>query len=484
MSITKRLFASRIVTSAFIGFSIALFTLLTAPMVIDAACVQLQSYPPRTVCTDDNGVVTSDSGAVGTTAGSVNSGYISPSCVQLQTNPPQTVCTDGVSPPSSSTIGPVAFWKFDEESGTTVLDVSGNGNHGVLENGAGRYVGVTQGNKLSLDGVDDRVRVDTVSSNILNMNAFTVMAWIRPTEYGGIIMRKGNTDVARFNFGLRSDGVLYLRVGHSERTASWQTTNTLPLNTWSHVAVTYVYGTGNKPTIYLNGVAQVLRPSVENPGTYDSADPIGNPVADTPYIYIGNNHNLTNNSQAGSDGAFEGRMDLVRVYNSALSAAAIVSAKSPEPENTAYTPFPSIQQPDGTWIQPLSTATSNQASDSGLISSLQAQIQALLAQIAALRGNSAPQIAQQPMNTGTCPVINRVFTRGMSGNDVRELQRFLIARGHLGAGNDTGFFGPLTEAAVQRFQNQAGVLSSGSPEGNGYGVFGPQTRAALNAMCR
>ena len=218
----------------------------------------------------------------------------------------------------------VADWKFNEASGTTAFDTSGNGNHGVLENGATFYIG-TQSNKLELDGVDDRMRVNTVSSNILNMESFTVAAWVRPTEYGGVIMRKGNTERGRFNFGLRSDGALYLRAGYSERTGSWQTTTTLPLNAWSRVAVTYSYGISNKPALYVNGVQQALRPSIANPGTYDPADPLGTPTPDTPYLYIGNTHDFVNRSQPGFDSAFEGRIDIVRVFNTILPASEIQS---------------------------------------------------------------------------------------------------------------------------------------------------------------
>ena len=44
----------------------------------------------------------------------------------------------------------------------------------------------------------------------------------------------------------------------------------------------------------------------------------------------------------------------------------------------------------------------------------------------------------------------------------------------------TGYFGPLTEAAVQRFQCRELSLCSGSPTSNGYGRVGPQTLAKLN----
>ena len=68
---------------------------------------------------------------------------------------------------------------------------------------------------------------------------------------------------------------------------------------------------------------------------------------------------------------------------------------------------------------------------------------------------------------------------GLRGDDVAALQVKLIARGFLDAGNDTGYFGPLTRAAVQQFQRQHGIVSSGDEATTGYGSYGPITRAAL-----
>ncbi|HYF10200.1 MAG TPA: glycosyl hydrolase family 18 protein [Candidatus Paceibacterota bacterium] len=68
---------------------------------------------------------------------------------------------------------------------------------------------------------------------------------------------------------------------------------------------------------------------------------------------------------------------------------------------------------------------------------------------------------------------------GHSGSDVRALQTALIAKGHLAPGKATGYFGPLTEAALKKFQCAQAIVCSGTRFTTGYGVYGPKTRAAL-----
>jgi len=67
---------------------------------------------------------------------------------------------------------------------------------------------------------------------------------------------------------------------------------------------------------------------------------------------------------------------------------------------------------------------------------------------------------------------------GLKGTDVAELQRLLIAKGYLATGKDTGTFGPLTDAALKKFQCEQKIIcaSSSAP---GYGVYGPRTQAIL-----
>lgn len=101
---------------------------------------------------------------------------------------------------------------------------------------------------------------------------------------------------------------------------------------------------------------------------------------------------------------------------------------------------------------------------------LQAQIQALLAQIASLQA----QIGGS--KTGSCSVFTRDLTLGVQGNEVTSLQQFLIAQGHTIPAGATGYFGGQTQQALTKFQVAQGI----SPA---VGYFGPVTRAKAQNLC-
>ncbi|RJQ34963.1 peptidoglycan-binding protein [Candidatus Parcubacteria bacterium] len=85
--------------------------------------------------------------------------------------------------------------------------------------------------------------------------------------------------------------------------------------------------------------------------------------------------------------------------------------------------------------------------------------------------------------SAACPPLSRSLMRGMTGGDVTALQQFLIAQRLLSADAATGFFGPLTEQAVQSFQRSHGVVTSGTPATTGFGLVGMKTRTAIAASC-
>src|SRR3989344_4240335 len=101
------------------------------------------------------------------------------------------------------------------------------------------------------------------------------------------------------------------------------------------------------------------------------------------------------------------------------------------------------------------------------IAELQAQINALMAQLAALQGST--------VSTGTTFTQN--LTVGSTGAEVTALQQVLVAQGRLvmPAGVAMGYFGSLTQAAVASWQTSNGV----SPAA---GYWGPISRAKYASM--
>lgn len=82
------------------------------------------------------------------------------------------------------------------------------------------------------------------------------------------------------------------------------------------------------------------------------------------------------------------------------------------------------------------------------------------------------------MNPMSAFATVRSLSFGTTGSDVVELQMILIAKGYLSAGMNTGYFGPLTETAIKKFQCATGIMCAHNAV-LGYGMYGPKTRGAL-----
>jgi len=121
------------------------------------------------------------------------------------------------------------------------------------------------------------------------------------------------------------------------------------------------------------------------------------------------------------------------------------------------------------WAFPTSAATTEE---------LQAQITALLQQIAALQA----QLGGTTTGT-TSACFTKTLKLGMTDAEVTALQNALKGDTAIyPEGLVTGYYGQLSKAAVERFQAKYNIVSSGTPETTGYGLVGPKTRAQLNAI--
>jgi hypothetical protein len=132
----------------------------------------------------------------------------------------------------------------------------------------------------------------------------------------------------------------------------------------------------------------------------------------------------------------------------------------------------------GSYYAPVTTGNISSSTATSISGMTIAQLQALLASLEA-------QLQSLEAEAGNTTSSHFLFTRdlsyGMTGNDVEQLQQFLIAQNigsaaeRLKANGATKNFGTLTQAALIEFQKHAGITPS-------VGYFGPKTRTYVNTQ--
>jgi len=204
----------------------------------------------------------------------------------------------------------------------TALDSSASNMNGVIRQ-ALRVPGKF-GGALQFDGFDDWVTVTdlttTATSPIDLTTGATLSAWVSPSSMSGwetILMKeRGTAGAGLLAYALYAhDGAPlagqqavpagYIRVNPVATTTDRRVggTASLALNTWTHVAMTY---DGANMRYYVNGVLVGTTPGTGGINVANGAIRIGG-----------------NNSSTGE--FFNGKIDEVRVYNRALSAAEIAT---------------------------------------------------------------------------------------------------------------------------------------------------------------
>ena len=135
------------------------------------------------------------------------------------------------------------------------------------------------------------------------------------------------------------------------------------------------------------------------------------------------------------------------------------------------------------------------------VEDLTAMLASLQAQLSALEGPSGSAGAAVPVqqsatvSNAACPFVwSRNLSVGSTGDDVRQLQRFLngnprtqVATSGVGSpGNETSYYGPATARAVSAFQEMyaAQILTPLGLPSTGTGGFYTSTRNHMNNLCQ
>lgn len=225
---------------------------------------------------------------------------------------------------ASITDGLVGYWNFDEGSGLTASDSSGNGNSGTLVNGPSWVTG-KEGEALLFDGSNDYVSIP--DSSTLRVQQFTICLWIfmneRPYEHSvynhvamvnklhwltGYSYPEGSAFGYKFDFeypnSMDDDLVITVGDGTLQRfPVKYNSITDLTLNNWHFIAGTF---DGSIFKIYIDGNLKASSEPVSYSIVYD----------DTP-LAIGTEIRAT------GPGNFKGIMDEVMIYNRALNSQEI-----------------------------------------------------------------------------------------------------------------------------------------------------------------
>jgi hypothetical protein len=181
----------------------------------------------------------------------------------------------GSSQTGNLTSGLVGMWSFDgadmdwSASSAEALDATANNNDGDVS-GAVAAIG-NRGQALNFNGTSSNINVGSDSS-LDDISIITISAWIYPRgqgeNYYGRIFGKEDTNDGPLDFCMgvnpthRTDysNVLLLQQNFSGGNGIWHTNNnTLVLNAWNHVVVTYDRSSvNNDPVFYINGTSQTV----------------------------------------------------------------------------------------------------------------------------------------------------------------------------------------------------------------------------------
>lgn len=219
--------------------------------------------------------------------------------------------------------GPSVWYKFDETSGTTAADSSGNGKNATLTSAT--WAAGRTGNAVSLNGSSQYVSMPT--GMVSTLNDFSIATWVRLNNlstWSRIFDFGSSTTVNMFLTPQSGSGVRFAITTNGSGSEQRITgSSALVTGAWVHVAVTL---SGSIGILYVNGTSV---------GTNTSMTLKPSSLGSTSRNYIGRSQY--------SDPYLNGLIDDFRIYPRALSASEIqmlISGSTPSSTPSGPTPAP------------------------------------------------------------------------------------------------------------------------------------------------
>lgn len=208
--------------------------------------------------------------------------------------------------PPSRDMNLVGYWPFDEGSGTTSTDVSGNNNTGTLTNSPtwAATSSCKVGRCLSFDGVNERINTEYDDPDF-KLQTLTISTWVNPSitydssvanGWYDFVSKEGSSSGYKIGYNTWN-GRLSFRFNVNDADKAWYNTS-LSAGQWYHIVGTYKQS-GGVMKLYLDGVEVASGTGVTAPAIGATTLVIG---ASAGFYFV----NST--------------IDEVRIYNRALTA--------------------------------------------------------------------------------------------------------------------------------------------------------------------
>jgi MSHA biogenesis protein MshQ len=271
--------------------------------------------------TSENVTVTSVSGPVNLNNTVAYGDFTAPNYSTIFVNSPSTVtgtCLPNSTPANACRPGAVLSWSLDETawSGAAgeVLDASGNSLNGTAINGAATASTTPALSPVNAQGTcgygsfnaTSNQYVQRTDNNLLDQQgSFSVGLWVRPRTLPASGLMTILSKDENYEFHLNPNGTInwWWQTTGPAATREFNSTQALAVGQWSHVLIRYA---PNDQRIYING-------ALAGQATFS-----GTPVINGDPLQLG--------ADQGTAGRyFNGELDELRIYNSALSQAQITA---------------------------------------------------------------------------------------------------------------------------------------------------------------
>ena len=208
----------------------------------------------------------------------------------------------------------IAHWKFDEKSGLTVFDSSGNNNHGNVINADSNTVWVNGkiDGAINFDGVNDFLSAPHSSSLDVGdpLDSYTISLWFRrngnPSGDRRIIGKNDGLGLYPFNERIHNDGKASFMVYDGSNVSTITTIKTVTDGEWHHI-VGLRDASSDVIRIYVDGVESATPVIDTTVGSLKNPDAIWMNKYETSGTFYYDLHGL----------------DDVRIYKKALTPSEI-----------------------------------------------------------------------------------------------------------------------------------------------------------------